>query len=80
MQMGMSIQECGRKTRLMEKELIIILMEPDMREIGKKISSMEEEKRRGPMVLSMKVIIKMERNMALESSSGQMEVLIQGHL
>lgn len=40
MQMATFTMECGLMTRLMERELIPILMVPNMMDIGKRINSM----------------------------------------
>ena len=55
---------------------ICIRMELSMKDTGKKINSMEKEKRRGQMVHSMRATMLMERKMEVESSNGLMVQLM----
>ena len=58
----------------MDMAYIHILMEQNMKDIGKKINKMEKEKKVGLMVLLMKEIINLEKKVGKEFSNGQMEV------
>ena len=63
--------------KLMEKELIIIKMEPNMLEIGWKINNMVLEQRLGWMELDMKGNMSMEERKEQENSHGQMELYMK---
>jgi hypothetical protein len=51
-------------------------MVQDMRVIGKKINSMAKVRKLGQMVLPMKEIIKMEKNMEKDFLNGKMDQLL----
>ena len=57
-------------------ELIIIIMEQNMKDIGKMIVNMDLEHKLGSIKVNMKEIIKMEKKMVKESMFGKMEVII----
>jgi len=67
MLMEMSIKEIGKMIKLMVKELIHMLMEHIIMEIGLKINSMDLEWNLGLMEQNMKENIKMVRKMEEES-------------
>ncbi len=71
MQMAMFTKENGRKTKLTAMAFTSIRMEPSMRVIGKKISSMDMEKKHGQMELAMKENIEKEKKTAMGNSFGQ---------
>ena len=64
----------------MDMVFILISMEQNMKEIGKKINKMEQEKKVGLMVLHMKVIINKVKKVDKENSNGLMEVLMKVNL
>jgi hypothetical protein len=66
MQMAISMKGDGWMIKLMEVAHIFIQMEPNMMEIGRMINSMAMELNHGLMVLDMKDIMKMEKNMDRE--------------
>ena len=77
MPMEISTTAFGRTTKLMDSESTVIWMVPDMKAIGKKISSMDKVLRPGPMELvTMETMLK-ERNTVAESSLGLMVVPTQ---
>jgi hypothetical protein len=59
-------------TKLMALEFIVILMEPSMKAIGKKISNMVMDLKHGQMGLNMKGNMYKVKNMELEDSHGLM--------
>ena len=61
----------------MAKENIYIKMEQYMKEIGKRINSMEKVKKNGQMAHGMKVIISMDKNMEKENFIGLMVLLMK---
>jgi|LauGreDrversion2_2_1035103.scaffolds.fasta_scaffold438990_1 hypothetical protein len=63
MLMVIFMKDSGSMIKLMDMELTSMQMEQLMLVNGLKISSMEKELKSGQMVLSMKAIIKMGRNM-----------------
>jgi len=63
MLMVIFMKDSGSMIKLMDMELTSMQMEQPMLVNGLKISSMEKELKSGQMVLSMKAIIKMGRNM-----------------
>ena len=64
----------------MDMVYIHILMELNMKEIGRKINKMEQVRKVGQMVLHMKEIINKERKVAKVNLNGQMEVLMKDNL
>ena len=64
----------GRMTKLMVMVFIHIWMERDMKEIGRKISSMVKGLNPGQMVLTIKGAMLREENMVLEFLLGQIKV------
>ena len=60
------------------KEVANILMEPHMKEIGKLIFSMVQEKNYGKMAVLMQEIIAMEENTDMENTFGIMDANILG--
>jgi hypothetical protein len=65
MLMVIFMKDSGSMIKLMDMELTSMQMEQLMLVNGLKISSMEKELKSGQMVLSMKAIIKMGRNMGM---------------
>jgi hypothetical protein len=65
MLMVIFMKDSGSMIKLMDMELTSMQMEQPMLVNGLKISSMEKELKSGQMVLSMKAIIKMGRNMGM---------------
>jgi len=65
MLMVIFMRDSGSMIKLMDMELTSMQMEQPMLVNGLKISSMEKELKSGQMVLSMKAIIKMGRNMGM---------------
>ena len=61
MQMGIFMKESELMIKQMELEFILILMELNMREIGKMINKMGREKRIGRMAQIMKETICLEK-------------------
>ena len=64
----------------MDMEFTFMLMEPNMKVIGKKINKMVMELNNGQMVVYMKVFIKMEKNMVQANTYGQMapNIMVSG--
>jgi|TARA_B110001450_G_scaffold216110_1_gene209563 hypothetical protein len=62
----------GSMIKLMDSESIAILMEPNTRVIGRKISNTVMDLRHGLMVLVMKVNISKVKNTDMEDSLGLM--------
>ena len=76
MQMEMSMRVNGVMTKLMDSENTCILTVLNTKDIGKKISSMEKERKRGLMVLNTRETTLTERKMAMMGvSDGQMALL-----
>jgi len=65
MLMVIFMKDSGSMIKLMDMELTSMQMEQPMLVNGLKISNMEKELKSGQMVLSMKAIIKMGRNMGM---------------
>jgi hypothetical protein len=65
MLMVIFMKDSGSMIKLMDMELTSMQMVQLMLVNGLKISSMEKELKSGQMVLSMKAIIKMGRNMGM---------------
>ena len=66
----------GQMTKHMDLESIVILMGPNMKDIGKKINNMVKDQKHGQMAPNMKDNMYKERNTEREDSHGLMEVLI----
>jgi hypothetical protein len=66
----------GWMIKLMGLESIVIWMEQNMKDIGKKINNMEMDWKHGQMAPSMKDNMFKEKNMEQGDSHGLMEVLI----
>lgn len=77
MQMVMFTRASGRMTRLMDMASTCIPMAHNMKDSGKKTSSMEKVKRHGLMVLSTKEIILRVKRTVLESLDGLMVLLMK---
>jgi hypothetical protein len=73
------MMDSGRMIRLTDTAFILILMEPDIKATGRKISNMGKELRLGLMVQATKVTTLKEKNMVMESSPGLMEALMKGN-
>lgn len=71
-------KDFGRMTKLTDLECTFILMELSTKETGLRISNTDKVKKRGPMVLYMKGIIRTERKMVLVLLIGLMEQLLLG--
>ena len=63
----------GLMIKPMDLEFIHIWMEPDTKDIGKKINNMAKAKKHGLMVLFMRESIRMEKSIIRECLGGQME-------
>lgn len=72
MLMVMCMREIGKMIRLMDLVVISILTAQNMKVIGKKINSMDTEKKHGQMELAMKEIIKTAKRMEKASLCGLM--------
>lgn len=70
--MEMYTRDIGNKIRLMGTEYFHQQMALLMKELGRIISSMEEDKRNGKMVHSIKEVINKERRKDMVYSNGQM--------
>lgn len=80
MPMAMSTREIGLMIKLMAAVFTIMLMEPDTKETGKRISNMAKEKRSGLMGLAIQGGTLKGRNKALENLNGPMVLLIAVNL
>lgn len=76
--MVMSTRASGKMIKLMARGLTCTLMEQCTKEIGRKISNMDTEKRLGLMEHAMRVNMWRERRMARASLSGQTDPLMKG--
>jgi hypothetical protein len=72
MLMGMSMMDIGRMTKHTGMVCMPIQTVPDMRAIGKKISSLVKVSKHGLMVLDTREIMLMVKNTEEANSSGQM--------
>ena len=79
MPMEMSTRESGKKIKPMDMENICTLMEPNMKDIGRKINNMGKEKKHGLTVLATKVTTLRERKMVLVNLNGQMVLLMKAN-
>lgn len=73
------MKEIGKTIRLLDMELIFILMEQNMKVNGKMIINMEKVFRLGLMEVSMMVIIPKGKRVDRENTHGEMEVIISAH-
>ena len=80
MQMEMFTMVNGLMIKLMDSVFIAILMEPSMRDIGKKINNMVKDSKHGLMVLGMKDNTFRAKNMEKEDSHGLTAALIMVNL
>lgn len=73
------MKEIGKTIRLLDMELIFILMEQNMKVNGKTIINTEKVFRLGLMEVSMMVIIPKGKRVDRENTHGEMEVIISAH-
>lgn len=73
------MKEIGKTIRLLDMELIFILMEQNMKANGRTIISTEKVFRLGLMEVSMMVIIPKGKRVDRENTHGEMEVIISAH-
>jgi hypothetical protein len=77
--MEIFMKEIGKTIRLLDMELIFILMEQNMKVNGKTIINTEKVFRLGLMEVSMMVIIPKGKRVDRENTHGEMEVIILAH-
>lgn len=73
------MKEIGKTIRLLDMELIFILMEQNMKVNGKTIINMEKVFKLGLMEVSMMVIIPKGKRVDRENTHGEMGVIISVH-
>jgi hypothetical protein len=77
--MEIFMKENGMKIRLMDMELIHILMVLNMKVIGLMISKKDKEENIGLMARNILVSIKVEKNVELGNFYGQMDQYMKGN-